>query len=92
MDEIEQLTRENKTLHDLLTTINQQLSKLAGTSFPVMLQHLIKNAEKNIGKASKGRRHLEVIKSFAILLFIYTGPMAYKFVTVSAKTGLVRTW
>ena len=94
IDEIEQLTNENKILCDLVKTINEQLkheskpTSSSFTSFPIMLQHLIKNAEKNAVKAPKGRRHLEVIKKFAISLFIYTGPMAYKFLQQNITLAL----
>lgn len=94
IDEIEQLTHENKILRDLVKTIDKQLKQVSKptssslSSFPIMLQHLIKNAEKNVGKAPKGRRHLEVIKNFAISLFIYTGPMAYNFLQQNITIAL----
>ena len=91
VDEMEQLTHKNEILHNLVETISQQLkqaSKPTGSSFPIILQHLIKNAEKNAGKAPTGRRHLEVIKKFAISLFIYTGPMAYNFLQQNITLAL----
>ena len=77
VDEVELLTRENKILHSLGTTISQQVSSSFPTGFPSVLQHLLTNASKNADKAPNGRHHLEVVKKFALSLFIYTGPLAY---------------
>ena len=91
VDEVELLTRENKILHGLGTTISQHLKQVSSsfpTCFPSVLQHLLTNASKNADKAPNGRRHLEVVKKFALSLFIYTGPLAYNFLQQNISLAL----
>ena len=38
------------------------------------------NAEKNLEKLPKQRRHQELLRKFSISLFIYCGPLAYHFI------------
>ena len=45
-----------------------------------LLKHLMSNAEKNVQKMPKQRRHNELLKKFATSLLIFAGPLSYEFV------------
>ena len=61
------------------TTQQDKATASGQPHYLTMLKQIIINAEKNLGKQSKGRRHPVVLKKFCIALFIYTGPLAYEF-------------
>ena len=46
------------------------------------------NAEKNAGNSKHGYRHTEIVKKFAIALFIYSGPLAYDFLQHNLSQAL----
>ena len=45
-----------------------------------LLKHLMPNAEKNVQKISKQRRHNELLKKFAASLLLFVGPLSYEFI------------
>ena len=65
--------------NETLTTQQDKPIASGQPHYSTMLKQIIINAEKNLGKQSKGRRHPDVLKKFCIALFIYTGPLAYEF-------------
>ena len=86
LNEIEQLTRENTVLHDLVKTMNENLRQInnpTSSSFPVMLQHL-KNAEKIQEKLHRVEDILKLLKS---LLFPCSFTLAQWLTTFSNKTS-----
>lgn len=50
------------------------------TGFWPILKNLMENATRNAGKQKTQRRHTEVLKKFATLLYINAGSMAYQFI------------
>ena len=76
---IEGLLLENKKLSSMLQQYaNTEQGALK--SFTPILKELIRNAQNNAGKNSTQRRHPAILKQFATALFIYSGPLAYKFI------------
>ena len=45
-----------------------------------ILRQIITNAKRNVCKYPTQQRHTEILKKFAIALFIYCGPLLYKFI------------
>lgn len=54
-------------------------SELPSNITPI-LKSLMENATNNVGKDKRQRRHPEVLKKFATLLYINAGSMAYQFI------------
>ena len=48
--------------------------------FSHLFRQLMLNAEKNLEKLPKQRRHQQLLQKFSISLFIYCGPLAYDFI------------
>ena len=89
LNNIEKLMKQNEELRMLLrSTVSadeyQPTAECADDNLqpPVtlVLQSILKNAIENSAKQPKQRRHPEILKKFAVLLFIYAGPLAYEFI------------
>ena len=78
MNEIEILAKENKKLSNLIKQCGLNSYDSHGLT-PIMKQIML-NAEKNVCKYPTQRRHSELLKKFAIALFIYSGPLCYEFI------------
>ena len=61
-------------LHVVQVTVHTKSPELT----PI-LQNLLINVQNNTCLLSKQRRHLDVIKKFATIFYIYSGSMAYEF-------------
>lgn len=84
LDNIEQLLDKNLKLSELLQQYNSE-DKTAtmsnhDSSFTSVLKQLLLNAEKNIERVPKHRRHSDILKKFATALLIYAGPLSYEFI------------
>ena len=65
--------------------MQSQLEECQRTSIPILLNHLLRNAERNCDKVPQQRRHEKVLTKFAVSLFLYSGPMAYAFIEICLK-------
>ena len=79
VDEIEKLSHGNK---ELCTLRNQDVP------FSPVFKQIIANAKRNATVLPHAKRHLEVIKKFATVLFIYAGPLAYEFLQKNLHQAL----
>ena len=81
IDELSHLVKENRILSDLLL---KSLGSVSGSDnhkdTSSVLHQLLQSVEYNIRKSPKHRRHTDVIKKFATILYIYAGSMAYEFI------------
>ena len=98
MSTIEQLEHKNDTLTALLQQVRSSettpyVNSANKLSFSNILQQLIKNAERNHDKYHTHRRHSEIIKKFAMALFLFAGPLSYEFLHQNIPQALpcVRT-
>ena len=81
MGKISLLAQENKKLHDLLQSVASTPSDNGFlANLTPILKNLMENATHNAGKQKTQRRHTEVLKKFATLLYINAGSMAYQFI------------
>ena len=80
LDKIFQLKNKNEHLSELLQSalINDGKANSKTDSVSVLHQ-LLANIENNIKKNPKHRRHYDIIKKFATVLYIYSGSMAYDY-------------
>ena len=74
--DIETLIIDNPNIAKCIDT---RQAALKGTFTP-LFQSLVDNAQLNVHKLPKERRHDHVMKKFSTSLFIYAGPLAYSFV------------
>ena len=74
--DIETLIIDNPNIAKCIDT---RQAALKGTFTP-LFQSLVDNAQLNIHKLPKERRHDHVMKKFSTSLFIYARPLAYSFV------------
>ena len=65
-------------MSEILLSVSNTPSECPTTVTPI-LKSLMENATRNAGKQNKQRRHTEVLKKFATLLYINAGSMAYQF-------------
>ena len=74
----------------LVTCANQSGDKqnTIPVAFPSLLQKLMHNALLNSEKLPKQYRHDEVLKKFAVSLFLYAGPVAYSFIQQNMPQAL----
>ena len=84
LDTIEKLLDKNLRLSELLQQYNSEDKSETmsnhDSSFTPVLKQLLLNAEKNIEKVPKHRRHSDILKKFATALLIYAGPLSYEFI------------
>lgn len=72
---------ESPKISEILQTVqDRQGFERHVTGFSPLFRQLMLNAEKNLEKLPKQRRHQELLRKFSISLFIYCGPVAYHFI------------
>lgn len=83
LDTIEKLLDKNLRLSELLQQYSEDKTETVSnhdSSFTPVLKQLLLNAEKNIERVPKHRRHSDILKKFATALLIYAGPLSYEFI------------
>ena len=71
----------NKVVQLLETDEHHELKSAHQTkNLSPLLKQLMINAEKNVQRLPKQRRHDELLKKFATSLLIFAGPISYDFV------------
>ena len=85
LDEVESLCLKNEKLTSLLKQSNSCFNY---DLYNPILRQTVCNAEKNAGNSKHGYRHTEIVKKFAIALFIYSGPLAYDFLQHNLSQAL----
>ena len=87
MKAFDNANKERKRMLDIMLSSSDNKSVESKSFF----QLIISNAERNALKHPHGRRHSEVVKKFAMSLFLYAaaGSMAYNFVHQNMPDALV---
>ena len=89
IDKLSLLMKDNEKLVKILNSLQEPSThSTEQNNYTPILQSLLTNAQNNCGKVAKQRRHTEVIKKFASLLFIYCGSMAYEFLQNNVPEAL----
>lgn len=80
LNELELLLRKNASLSDFINNSLHHTSFNESETIGPLLQKVLKNIERNHGKAPKQRRHDSIVKLFATALYIFSGSMTYEFI------------
>ena len=90
INKISQIVKQNKFLSNLLQSplADSAAKTSADTNSASVLNKLLTNIENNAQKHPKGRRHNEIIKKFATVLYTYAGSMAYDFLQKNMPEAL----
>jgi len=89
LDEIQLLAYQKEKLSRLISQCGLNPYSIGGGHglTPILRQMLV-NTEKNVGKYPTQRRHSELLKKFATVLFIYSGPLCYEFLHQNMSQAL----
>ena len=81
LGEIENVMQKYPNLHKVVGNIDSQIKPNdCESDFCPLFKWLLVNAYQNANKIPTSRQHATIIKTFAISLLIYAGPMAYDLV------------
>ena len=82
------MVEESSTISEMMQALQDRRGFERHTNGFSLFRQLILNAEKNLEKLPKQRRHQELLKKFSISLFIYCGPIAYDLIQSNMPEAL----
>ena len=88
LDKIFQLMKKNEYLSELLQSALTDGGKANSKTDSVSVLHQLLANIENVKKNPKHRRHNDIIKKFATVLYIYSGSMAYDYIHKNMPEGL----